>query len=1650
MLSSVRARWLWVGLALLGCSSGNGPRIDVGKPDQTSAGNLRVDEVGLRGDVRGGALHLQIPLHNIGPGAGQGNLAVSVGQLDGTEPVSRPAPYQLQAGQDGVAEVDLPLPAQIKDQADWVKYRVVVTHPRLPALRVTRSLLAVVPPYEVRLEGPGQLVRGKLVRYRVRAQDPVTFRLLPKVPVKLELRREGKVIATMEATTGDKGDAIFQLTPDSEGPVQVTAHAALQGTAEEVADDATVNAPGGKVLLTTDKPLYQPGQTMHLRALALDPGDGKPLAGQPVLFEILDGKGNKITKRTITSSSYGLAAMDFTLGSVLNMGNFQVRATVGKLATQKTVQVGRYVLPKFKVAVAQDKPYYKPGDTVSGTVDARYFFGKPVAMGDVVIEGSALDIGLSTFGRVMGKTDADGKFTFSMALPGALVGLPIADGAAVVNLAVAVTDGAGQEVEQQTAVRVVSNPLRLALVPEATVLVSGVENRLDLFVTDPTGAPVANASATISVGQMAAVRGQTDEFGRFSFTATPGPDDTGAQVGVQTKEGLEIDEHFDLAAQNGSVPVLVRTDRAVYGIGDTVTVDITTATDRSAVYVDWLNDGQVVDMRTLDVVKGKAHFTVAVDSTMAGGNRIEAYVVGPDGNIVRAGRSIFARSSGALTVDLTADQPSYTPGAPARLTWSVKDETGAPAVAALGVQIVDQAVFALVDAQPGLLRTYFELEDQFAQPHYELRAPAGDLPSLLFDDTAARAPGAAAAAQARAAATLAALGDHGMMGISRSSRDDLAGNVNTRLQPFLEKEQKRLQDPVRRALKASLDALALHGCTINDSSGCDSGDFFPALTARMNATLTVADFWGNRWKGEATWDTFRLASAGPNEKDDGDDDQTLSFSFSDLMVNPDRPTPGSAADAATSGPAFDPTDPRPGNPNNGGGNASTGGSSGGFGGAGGSTGSGGTGSGSSEEPRVRNNFPETLYTNPQLITGPDGKATVTVDMADSITDWRVSSLAHTLGGKLGGGVGAVRVFQEFFVDIDFPATLTRGDQVSFPVAVYNYLMVPQTVHLQLEAADWFTVTGQTTRDVALAPGQVTSVRFPVQVNKVGRQVLTVKALGGQRSDAVARSVLVVPDGKLVSTARSGSLASGTTTQTAAFPATAVPGSQRLYLDVFPAYLAQVVKGMDSMLQVPNGCFEQTTSTAWPNVLVTDYLKKTNQLKPEIALKAESLMSAGYQRLLTFEHKGGGFSWFGEQDPEPYLSVTAFGLMEFSDMAKVHPVDEAMIDRTRRWLLSQQNADGSWKGDMTEFFDFQTSLARNTAFVVWALAASGYSGPEVGRGLDYVKKNSGKEGMDPYSLALIANAFATAAPNDPALSGVLGKLDAMKKVDGAKISWDSGNTQTNFYGSGPDAGVATTALVAHALLLTNGDKTTLDGAMAFLAASRDSGGNFGSTQATIWTLRALLLSASKGSTGAEGTFTVSVDDHPFPTLTLTKEQADVMTTIDLGALATTGEHRVALTFAGTGKVSYNLVAEHNLPWAMAPDGANGPLAVTVSYDKTRLALDDVATATVTVRNRVASPQAMVLVTVGLPPGFQVMTEDLDAYVADRKLSRYELTGKQLLLYVSALAKSEALDISYRLRAVTPVRASDGGTQAYLYYAPEQRTSAPATMLEVMGN
>ncbi|WP_437878857.1 MG2 domain-containing protein [Sorangium sp. So ce513] len=1627
-----------VALALAGaiagaCSSDEAPPAVVGRPDQPQNGLIEIDEARLRGAIDGGDLRLQIPVRNLTAGATRGHLRVTLIDLDADkEQGTTEIDVDVASSAATTAEARLKAPS-VSAQPALARYLVRIDDGSAAGLFVTRSLLRVIPPYDVQLEGPKRVVRGRAASYRVRATDPITHAAVPDVDVELSVG-EGDSARQLRGTTDALGAAVFEVDPGALGEHPVSARAEGFGVSALVDERVTVEGPGPKLLLTTDKPLYKPGQTIHLRGLALARGDNAPLARTSVTFEVEDGKGNKIFKKEVVTDAFGVAATTFQIGSIVNVGDFKVRVVSGEITTEKTVTVGQYALPKFDVAVRTDRPWYRAGDTLTGTIDAKYFFGKKVAGGTVTIEAASLDVGQTTFQRIMGALDAEGHYGFNLTLPQSLAGLPLDQGDAAVTLTVTVADTAGQEVTKAIPVKVAADVASLVLVPEGRELVPGVENTLLLFATDPLGEPLADIDATIEAPDGARLTARTDAFGQAAVSFTP---PVGGAVGsvfsVQAKVGdRTVVQSFSFAAQRGGEHLLVRTDRAVYEAGETIEVTIESSEETGSVYVDWLNDGQAVDMRSLELEGGRASFSMPVDAGLLGSNRVEAYIVDDDGNLVRSGRTVFARGDSALNIEVDADKPLYAPGETATLRLSVKDDAGNPKVAAVGVQVVDQAVFALVDAQPGLLRTYFELEDEFAKPSYQIRGPAANLQNLLFSATASDDPEQAEAAQRTTQASLAALAGTSVTGLQARTWPAVLAKVQEELAPFHARQKGALQPALAEATANAVQDLQALGCSPNEYY-CTAGQspYLDMIGKRVGERFKAYDVWGSAYQVVHNQTGISLRSSGPDELAQTQDDATIGFAFSELGVNVPQQEWWAGGDPAAGDGDWN--------------NGATAGAGGGAG-TGDPLNGGGGGEGG---PRVRREFPETLYVNPSVITSADGTATLSIPLADSITEWRLSALANSADGKLGGVQSGFKVFQDFFVDVNFPATLTRGDEVEFPIAVYNYLETPQTVDLTLEPGSWYTALGATSTQVSLAPGEVRGVRFPVRVDTVGVNALTVTARGTDGADAVARTVRVVPDGKPFAESQSGMLEAGSVTHSMSFPEGAVAGSNQLYVEVYPAFLSQVVSGMDSMLQVPSGCFEQTTSTTWPNVLVTQYMKQTGQITPEIQMRAESLISAGYQRLLTFEHTGGGFSWFGEQDGRPYLSVTAFGVMEFADMIKVHAVDEAMLARTIAWLAGQQKADGTWEGDQTEFFSFHTGTLRNSAFVLWALASAGYKGPAIAAGLGYVGRAVQPATDDLYTLAIVANALAVADPSGALTDRVLDALDDRKTVDGDVVFWDDGGTQTSFYEYGNDAKVTTTALATHALLSAGAHRASADGGVKFLTQSKDANGNFGSTQATIWSLRTLLLAASKGTEGAKGTLTVAVDGAPVSTVSLREDQADVMTTVDLTHLATTGAHEVTLAFEGEGKPSYNVVSRHNLPWSAVPADGGGPLAVDVSYDKTSLYVNEIVTASVNVKNLTNAAQNMILVTVGLPPGFQVLTEDLQAYIAAGELSRFELTGKQLILYVKELAAGRAASFNYRLQATMPVRAEDGGAEAHPYYQPEQQSFAGAQLLQVLG-
>lgn len=124
-----------------------------------------------------------------------------------------------------------------------------------------------------------------------------------------------------------------------------------------------------------------------------------------------------------------------------------------------------------------------------------------------------------------------------------------------------------------------------------------------------------------------------------------------------------------------------------------------------------------------------------------------------------------------------------------------------------------------------------------------------------------------------------------------------------------------------------------------------------------------------------------------------------------------------------------------------------------------------------------------------------------------------------------------------------------------------------------------------------------------------------------------------------------------------------------------------------------------------------------------------------------------------------------------------------------------------------------------------------------------------------------------------------------------------------------------------------------------------------------------------------------------------------------------------------------------------------MSLQVSYDQSQLAVGDAVKATARVEWKEAHPAEMVLLDLGIPPGFDRVQEDLDQWLDDGLVSRVDATPSQLLVYLSRLKPGVPVVLTWRLRARMPLRAQAPASEARLYYTPEIRGHAPPVALQV---
>jgi hypothetical protein len=697
---------------------------------------------------------------------------------------------------------------------------------------------------------------------------------------------------------------------------------------------------------------------------------------------------------------------------------------------------------------------------------------------------------------------------------------------------------------------------------------------------------------------------------------------------------------------------------------------------------------------------------------------------------------------------------------------------------------------------------------------------------------------------------------------------------------------------------------------------------------------------------------------------------------------------------------------------------------------------------------ARRDYAETLFWHPAVVLA-DGQAEVAFQLCDSVTSFQVTVFGHTIDGRLGAATALVESRLPFALEPKLPVEVSASDTIDLPVAITNDSEQERVVDLRLAAAGLQLQTGSASARLALGPNERQRRFFRLLPTLVdGQARLTLSGVAEPfAADQVQRQLRVVPDGFPIVAAHSDMLEK-IAAHRITLPGDWLKGTLRARVTVYPSTLAELQKGLEALLQEPSGCFEQTSSSNYPNLLILDYLQESDQARPEVARRARELLERGYHKLLAFECQDParrirqGYEWFGGNAP-PHEALTAYGLLQFRDMARVYPVDSAMLERTRQYLLKCRDGKGGFSRNPQALDTFGRAPQDITnAYIVWALTESGQD-DDLARELDALEAQA-QQAKDPYFLALVANSLLNRDRRDAARA-VLTKLAQAQQKSGVL---DGAQTSITASG-GRDLHIETTALALLAWLKSNQPEfqPSIRAAVAWLGQQRGGEGGFGSTQSTILALKALIAhTRANKKTPEAGVLTLFVGERPVGRLPFPKGAAEALV-LELDnpeQHLRPGHNDVRLEITGDNVFPYTLTWSYRTRTPASAD--NCPVRLATRLDRDQADEGETVRLTVQVENRSGQGQGMTVAIVGLPAGL-TLPEDMKqlkdlARLRDNDtrpglISAWETRGRELVLYWRDLAPDQKIELNLDLIARVPGQYRGPASRAYLYYNADHK-------------
>lgn len=357
---------------------------------------------------------------------------------------------------------------------------------------------------------------------------------------------------------------------------------------------------------------------------------------------------------------------------------------------------------------------------------------------------------------------------------------------------------------------------------------------------------------------------------------------------------------------------------------------------------------------------------------------------------------------------------------------------------------------------------------------------------------------------------------------------------------------------------------------------------------------------------------------------------------------------------------------------------------------------------------IRKNFLTTAFYQGRVKTDANGKATVTFNLPDNITSFRIMASAINKDGYFGASDDVVVVKKNIMLMPTLPEFAYVEDKFKAGSIVYNYSDKDLEIEVQAVASN--ALIQNATQKITVPKGGNADVRFDIIATNSGEAKVTILAKGGEYTDAVEKTFKVNIPMTTESVAMFSSTTNNNTDLMIRVPNTteAYKGAGSLEVYMSPSAFSELTGGINYLINYPYLCLEQQLSRVYPIItskrLLVD-MKLTDISEEELDNTVNSFLKA----MPTYQSPNGGFSYYPSKTwISPWLTAYAAETM-IKAKKEGYAIDENSLKLALEYINNYAKSGEAEKPSF--WFDEYINLS-SISYIAAVLAEGGYNSNDV--------------------------------------------------------------------------------------------------------------------------------------------------------------------------------------------------------------------------------------------------------------------------------------------------------------------------------------------------